>query len=554
MASLHPRALSCCSWLVWVAACTGQIGDDDSSGAGASGPGGSEQALASPTLHRLTQVQLHNSWLDLLGEPLALPANLPADDQAYGFTSIAAAQKTISPLEAEEYETATYEVLDQVWADPLRREALVGCAATDTSEPCVSEFVERFASQAWRRPLAAGELDALLSLSDTIGASLADSNEGLKFGLAAVLQSPHFLFRVELGEPVPETPTLLRFTSFEMASRLSYLLLDAPPDSELRQAAELGELDDVTAVEAHARRLLADPRARPALTRFFRDFMNLSKLDTLDKDPEKFPQISATLGPAMRIEIEKMFEHVVFDDAGDFRRLFTSDQTFVNAELAALYAIEGVEGDTFSQVTLEPGSKRAGVLTSLGYLSLNAHKTQTSPTHRGRFVRINLLCEDVPPPPPGVSTTLPEPEPGAPPITLREKLSVHVEDPSCAACHQAMDPIGFAFEHFDALGLYRDVDENGLSIDAATEVDGQAVNGGIEMGELIAELPEVGACIARRFYEHGGAHLATSKEGESVDALVERFVASDYDFQALVVALVTNDGYRYASPEQGGEP
>jgi hypothetical protein len=535
------------SLLLVTSACTGEIGDRGDTQGGGAGSSTPELAYGPATLYRLTEPQLHNAWLDLFGEPLDLSAALPVDDVAYGFTSIAAAQKTISPLEAEQYEGASYAVLESVWSDVARREALVGCSVTAISDACVGEFLADFATRAWRRPLAAGELESLLALAEQVAGELADPTEGLKFALAAVLQSPHFLFRVEIGEPDASEPGVLRYTSYEMASRLSFLLLDAPPDEPLREAAINDELAEVETIRSHAERLLADPRARPAMTRFFRDFMNIRNLDVLDKNPDMFPQFSATLGPSMRLEMEKMFESLVFDDGGDFRRLFTTDKTFVNEELAALYGIEGVTGEELVPVTLPASAKRAGILTAAGFLALNAHKTQTSPTHRGRFVRINLLCEDVPPPPPGVTTTLPEVDPDAPPQTLRQRLAIHVEAEGCMSCHTAMDPIGFAFEHYDAIGQYRDVDENGLTLDASSEVDGNAVNGGLEMGQLVADLPAVGACVARRFYEHAGAHLAGSGEDPSVDQLVEDFTASDFDFQSLVVALVTNDGFRFAA-------
>ncbi|MBK6518167.1 MAG: DUF1592 domain-containing protein [Polyangiaceae bacterium] len=548
-------------WLpLWVAVpvaigCTGEIGNPGD-GEGGSGAGNTNPAAfepASPTLHRLTQPQLVNAWIDLLGEPLAVPANLPQDDVAYGFTSIAAASRSISGVEAEEYETATYDVLDQVWADPARRDALVGCPITSVDDACVQAFLAEISERAWRRPLEADELTPLVDLARSVGADLADPAQGVKFALAAVLQSPSFLFRVEVGEPDPEHEQLLRFTSWEMASRLSFLLLDAPPDDDLRAAAAAGDLTTLDGIAAQAERLVDDPRARPALVRFFRDFMNIRNLAALKKNAAAFPQFTATLGPAMQLEIERMFENVVFEQEGDFRQLFTTRETYLNEELARVYGVEGITGPDFHPYLFPEGSQRAGLLTTAGFLAMNAHETQTSPTHRGRFVQINLLCNDIPPPPPGVSTTLPEPEPGAPPTTLRERLDVHRTNPECAGCHARMDPIGFAFEHYDALGTFRTIDENGLTIDSVTEVEGQPIADALELGDLIAELPQAGACVARRFFEHAGGHLAGDGDQRSVDQLVDAFVDGSYDFKELVVALVVNDGYRYASPAAAEE-
>jgi hypothetical protein len=506
---------------------------------------------APPTIHRLTRPQLHNTYMAVLGTPLELPTELPLDDLLYGFTSIAAAGATVSPLAAEQYENAAYMVLDQVWADPVRRAALVGCEPAAASDPCVAEFFAAFAKKAWRRPVEPIEVDALVALSGSIADDLGDVNAGLKHGAASVLQSPNFLFRVEIGVEDPNTPGILRYTSWEMASRLSYLILAAPPDAELVALADADELGSVDAIEAQALRLLDDPRARPALVGFFRDFMNIAKLDALDKSIEQFPQMSATLGPSMRVELERMFETTVFDESGDFRDLFTTRTSSVNEDLAKVYGIDGITGPEFRPYTFPEGSHRAGMLTSAAFLAVNAHKTQTSPTHRGRFVRIQLLCQDVPPPPEGVDTSLPAPDPNAPPKTLRERLEEHRVSPACSGCHELMDPIGFAFEKFDAIGAYREVDEQGLTLDSATEVNGTPISSGIEVGEVMAGLPEAGACIAQRFYEHAGAHLVEQGEKDTVQLLVDAFVANDYDFRSLVVALVVNDGFRYASAEVG---
>ena len=528
--------------VVALASCVGVIGDREQGNTYSST--GALFVPAEATLHRLTRPQLTNAWLDLFGEPLAAPADLPADDVLYNFSSIAAARGTISPVDAEKYENAAYAVLDQIFASAARRDALIGCPAGVVDDPCIRQFISAFTARAWRRPVADSEIDTLHALAKDIAGQLGDGAQGIKFMLAAVLQSPHFLFRVDIGEMGPET---YRYSSWEMASRLSFLLIDAPPDEALRTAAAKGELTTPENIRAHAERLIADPRARTTLVRFFRDFMNLAKLDGLDKLPEKFPQITATLGPSMRIQMERMFEENVFEQRGDFRELFTTRNTYINEDLARVYGIDGVTGPDWAPVTLPDDGRRPGILTTPGFLALNAHKSQTSPTHRGRFIRVNLFCQDIPPPPPGINTTLPEPDPNIP-LTLRQRLDEHRTNPQCAGCHDRMDPIGFTFESYDAIGAYRDTEENGLAVDTKATIDGVDVNGAEDAAALIASLPNVGACIARRFYEHAGAHLAGSSDEAAVETLVGDFVGRDYSFQQLVLALVTNDGYRLASP------
>jgi len=528
--------------LIALASCVGVIGDREQGNTYSST--GALFVPAEATLHRLTRPQLRNAWLDLFGEPLDAPADLPADDVLYNFSSIAAARGTISPVDAEKYENATYAVLDQIFSSSARRDALVGCPAGVVDDPCVRQFIAAFTTRAWRRPVADTEIDTLHALAKDIAGQLGDGSQGIKFALAAVLQSPHFLFRVDIGEMGPDT---YRYSSYEMASRLSFLLLDAPPDEALLTAAQKGELTDSKNIRAHAERLLEDPRARTTLVRFFRDFMNLAKLDALDKLPEKFPQITATLGPSMRVQMERMFEENVFERQGDFRDLFTTRDTYVNEDIARVYGMANISGLDWVPVTLPDDGRRPGILTAPGFLALNAHKSQTSPTHRGRFIRVNLFCQDIPPPPPGINTTLPEPDPNTP-TTLRQRLDEHRTNPQCSACHDRMDPIGFAFESYDAIGAYRETDEKGLTIDTTTTVDGKDLDGADDMANLVASLPDVGACIARRFYEHAGAHLAGYSDEAAVETLVDDFVGRDYSFKQLVLALVTNDGYRLASP------
>jgi hypothetical protein len=537
------------------------LGPDGSSGPGAGGGGGGAGAGSGgdasgfapppPASHRISSSQYASAARTLFGEPIAVPPVPTEDYSKFTYSSIDLATRTISRVEVEQYEAAAYALVDQIWSDPARRDALVGCAPATASDPCVRAFYGRFARRAWRRPLAADELDRLVSLGQGIADDLGDTWRGLRFATASILMSPHFLWRVEMGEPDPETG-LTRFTSLEMASRLSFLIWDGLPDEELLALGESGALADVETVRDQARRLVDDDRARGALSKFFRELMILYDIDTtLQKDPEVFPQLTDTLGTSMRLEIERLFEDVVFDQEGDFRKLLTTRTTFVNEELARLYGIEGVVGPELQRVELPDDGRRAGLLTTAGFLAnnkaKNAYVAETSPTHRGRFIRLKLLCMDIPPPPPGeVDTNVPPADPENP-TTLRERLGEHVQNAECRGCHQYMDPIGFSLQHYDAIGAWRDT-ELGLPIDATAEIEGQAVDGGVAMAELLADLPIVSECIARNFYAHaiGRVEDPTGADQRPLATLVEDFASGDYDFKNLVVELVVNEGFRYA--------
>jgi hypothetical protein len=529
-------------------ACSGNIGDSGGSGRDPRDPPPQEPLVFAPaaaTLHRLTRAEYESTVRDLFPAGTPIPTDLEVDTPLHGFTTVGGSELTISPLAAEQYETAARQLASHVFADPARRDAFLGCTIGSPGDACVRTFLSRFARRAWRRSLEPAELDALVTLATDLGTRLRDGNRGLELALGAVLQSPHFLFRVELGEPDPDDPTRRRYTSLEMAARLSYFLWGTAPDDALLDAGERGELVTDAGLRRAVDRLTADPRAAQAMGRFFGEHMSLDRLAAVTKDPERYPQLSASMLASMRAELERLFSDHALGD-GDVRDLFTTDRAYVDAELASIYGVSAPSGEGLQPTTLPASSERGGLLGRAGFLALWSHATLTSPTTRGRFVRMNLLCEDVPPPPPGVDTTLPHS--GGEPKTMRERLEIHRSNEVCAGCHDKMDPIGFAFERFGPLGEWRDTDE-GLPIDTTTDLDGTPVANAAELGEVIATDPRVAACLSRRLYRYATGHLEERGEEIVVQALGEGFVDAEHRFRALVAALVTSDGFRYAASD-----
>ncbi len=391
----------------------------------------------------------------------------------------------------------------------------MGCDPAEAE--CLRGFFARLGRLAWRRPLAADEVEALASSRWRGGAELRDPWQGIVHGLSACFQAPDFLFRVERGEPDPSQPDRQRYTSLEMASRLSFFLWNAPPDDALLSAGERGELATEAGVRAAAERLLADPRAERALTGFFAEYVHLDRLDALQKDPATFPRMSGTLGASMKAEIDALFRDVVFTRDADFGELLTSRRIFVNAELAALYGLPAPAApEALSAYDLPAGHPRGGLLATAGILALYAHNTVTSPTLRGKFIAASLLCVDIPPPPAGVVAQLPEGD--GSPETMREKVTLHRADPTCNGCHQYMDPMGLALENFDAIGAYRTTDQ-GLPIDATGELLGETFVGAAGLGQALRASPDVSACLVRRMYRHATGHLETRGEEPAVRAL-----------------------------------
>lgn len=492
---------------------------------------------------RLTAPQLRNSLIDLLG-PVPRP-DLQADEHPELFRSIGANRTPYTELGVDRVEVAISTATDLVFLDPRRRLDLVGCEPTEPGDACVQGFLQRFGRRAYRRPLSDTELQRWTWVATDLAEG--DAWRGVHSAVAGMLQSPHHLYRVELGEPDPRDPDRVPLTDFEVAARLALLLWDAPPDEALLDAAARGELSTPEGIEGHARRLLEDDRARSAIRDFFDQYLDLGKLDDASPDPQAHPGFSEGLRQAMRTEVHLIVDDLVFRRDVDVRQLFSTRRTFVNPELAAHYGLPDPGGSslTYTAVELPADGPRAGIQSLGAFLTMNAHPIETSPTRRGAFLLERVLCAYVPEPPGDIDLEL-SPADGSN-GTLRDRLERHRTDPACAHCHQATDPPGFLFEHFDAVGRWRETD-NGRPIDASGELDGVAVDGTADLGRVLASDPRVATCMTRQFFRHAHGRVETAGDPVSLDAIEARFVDSGHRFQALVLALVTHESFRTVAP------
>ncbi len=498
---------------------------------------------------RLTNTQFQNA-ISALFVDATVRTPLEQDTNPYLFYSIGAATTQVSSFGVEQYAEASYEIASSVFDDPTRRAALVGCdVASDVESDvaCARVFLERFGQRAFRRPLTPDELDRWVDLAER--AALGDPWAGLRTAVAGMLQSPRFLYRVEVGEQDPGDPTRRRFSSWEMASRLSFLIWNTPPDDTLLAAAGAGELVDEASLEAHARRMIADPRARAATQDFFAQYLDLSKIEQVDRDPALYPWYSSTLPGSMEMEVRLLVDDVVYRRDADVRELFSAPRGFVNSELAALYGVEapGASPVAFVPVEFPEDSPRAGILTLGAFLAMNAHPTETSPTLRGKYLRERLFCQEVPPPPDDVDLNLDD-EPGEEPRTLRERLDAHREDPQCAGCHAFIDPPGYLFDHFDSTGRWRD-DENGHAIDTSGSLDDVPLADARDLADLLSTSTRLPDCMTLQFYRHAQGRLESDSEARALHALQKRFAASGYRFKDLVLAVALSDGFRTLSTE-----
>ena len=506
-----------------------------------------------PRLHRLTASELKNSLQDLLGDGIPLKEADP-DSVVDGFASIGSRVVAVSPSGVGLYEGAMRAATDYVFADPGRLAAQIACvpqAATDTA--CLGKAIGAFGRRAFRRPLTEAEVTRFTTLATTIAGKTGSSvAAGLRSALNAILQSPSFLYRVELGVASAADGGKLKYTDFEMASRLAATVWDSVPDDTLLDAAVAGSLQTADGVKAEATRLLADPKAHRAVRAFADELYGMGHLGEATKDPAVFPLWADALKPFMQQELELRVEDMVFTQKGDFLSLYDSRVSFVNNELAKFYGLPMDAASGFHRVEFPADSPRLGLLGSAAFLAGHALPQRTSPTQRGKFVAESLFCRTVPPPPQNVP---PLPEMAGPGATLRQRLEAHRKAPQCAGCHALMDPMGFGMENFDGIGQFRTMDGT-QPVDATGTLTGDGLDGSSfsNLAELATALRKqliMGPCLVSKLYAEAQGRTAIELDRPTIDALAESFLTSQNHLDQLLVSLLASDSFRFIEPSKG---
>ncbi|MFT5359395.1 MAG: hypothetical protein ACI9KE_006638 [Polyangiales bacterium] len=499
---------------------------------------------AASGLRRLTRAQYINSVFDLTG--LRIDPAIDNDLASNGSVSVGTTRTTISPRAVEQYEDAAFDIAAQVVADETARARVVSCdPAIAGDDACLQEFVEGFGRNAWRRSLSDEEVARYLAVTMNAANVLGDFWGGVEFGVAGLLQSPNFLFRVELGDGAAvgegESAGHL-YSDHEMASRISFAICNTTPDRELLDAADAGTLSGLSGLRAEVERLAASECATEAIRGLFEEVVGLTEGHFV-KDEVEFPDLSPTLGDSLQESLLSTLEAWVMEDNVSYRQFFTRSDAEVNGEVAELYGLEPGAARGFARAELP--ENRRGILSHGAVLARHAHAESSSPTLRGKFVRVSLLCQTIPPPPDDVGE-LPEPSTDAP--TRRERLAAHRENMACAGCHNLMDPIGLALENYDGVGAWRDT-ENGALIDASGELDGVTYNDAVGLGEAVSEHPNLMECLVRNFYRYAGGHIETSGETRTILQLKRSFEESGF-IRDLLVELMLSEGFRTAGEPQ----
>jgi hypothetical protein len=492
-------------------------------------------------VRRLNRFEYDNTVADLLGDTSRPARQFPTEERSHLGLDNDAGSLTVSPVLVEQYQLAAERLAATAVAQPG---ALLDCDPVSVGEEaCAQRFIAHFGAKAFRRPLAEDESARLLGVYHAGRAE--DFVTGIRLVIEAVLQSPAFLYRVEFGAtPASGGREPVRLTSWEMASRLSYLLWQSMPDEALREAAGQDALTSAAAITAQVERLLGDPRARKMVEHFHDVWLALDRYAAIEKDPQIFPTFTAEIAGLMAQETRTFLDHLVWDGEGDVSSMFTAPYSFMNQKLLDYYGGKGVTGDAFVKVELDP-MQRLGLLTQGGLLASLAKANQTGPVQRVKFIREQFLCMEMPPPPAGVDIKVPD---LSPTLSTRERVSQHSADATCQGCHGLMDPIGLSLENFDGAGRYR-TSENGKPIDVTGEIR-QADVPGTFMGasglaRKLAESPAVKACIGRAWFQYAYGRSDTLEDTCTLGSVQQKFASTGYRIKDLIIALTQSDAFRY---------
>jgi Protein of unknown function (DUF1588)/Protein of unknown function (DUF1592)/Protein of unknown function (DUF1585)/Protein of unknown function (DUF1595)/Protein of unknown function (DUF1587) len=496
-----------------------------------------DASIARIGLRRITRYEFDNIVRDLLLDDSRPAAQLLPEDLRTPFDNDYTMQLATQPL-VDGIEVLARRVAQDLVADAERRATVVGCAPAGVDDDaCMRSFIEHFGRLALRRPLSTQEVDDYVALGLDFAGQGDDFWVGIEVVVRAFLQDTELVYRVELGTAVPDAPGTFALGPYELASRMSFFLWGSTPDDALLDAAAGGELDDAAGVHDIAASMLADERAHDHVDRFHSLWLGYAEL----------PHAQA-ITSAMRRETAALIERVVFDEQRPWSELFSFTESYIDDTLAELYGMPAPDGGA-GWVPYDDNG-RMGLLSHGSFLSVAANVADTSPTRRGKFIREQLMCTPIPPPPPNVNADEP-PDPAAGNCKVDQYLA-HATG-SCATCHDQMDPIGFGLENYDKTGRYRthDDDKPECVIPGDGELTGVGTfNGPDQLAQLLLDADVLDACVTQQLYRYALGRELEGDDATFVAAITTSFDDADHRFDELLVALVANPAFGYRREEE----
>lgn len=464
------------------------------------------ESLATPqevkvAVRRLTESQYRNTIEDVFGAEIEINARFEPEKREGGLLAIGSSLLSLTSSGFEQYFSLASTISSQVLNEENRIN-FVSCQpknAKSVDNSCAKEFVSHYGELLFRRPLTEAEIDARIKTAAMGALQENDFYLGLNMALTSFLVAPEFIFRVETAESDPKNTGEMRLNGFTKASRMSFLFWDTAPDKELLESAKNGDIHSEAGLTKQLDRLASSPRFKNGANAFLADVLQLDGFANLIKDPEIYPKFNQTVSDSAREQMLMTAIDLLIEKRGDYRDLFTSNDTFINRPLAAIYNVPYASTEEWAAYQFPESSERSGILTQVGFLSLFAHPGTSSPTRRGIKIHEIFLCEPTPDPPADVDfSTVKDSMSG----TVRGRLLDHMQNTGCTACHQRSDPPGLALEHFDGLGQLRKY-ENGTLIDVTADLNGIRLDGAKGLGKFLHDDPRIPACLVRNVYAYG---------------------------------------------------
>jgi hypothetical protein len=546
------------------AACSSNLagGGPQGSGGSGSGPGPGPGSAGGPTIaradvdpgrveiHRLNNTEYDNTVRDLLGTQSKPAAKFLAEEGLNFDNTASALGMTSSQYEA--YFNAARDLMTEAKATPAELARFVTCTPTKAADPCARQVVETFGAKIYRRPLEMAEIDRAMKVFDADMARGGTGADALLLAVRAMLSAANFLYRIEY-DPSPTSTVAHALSAYELASRLSYLHWSTMPDDALFAHAKDGSILQSATLEAEVDRMLADGKSATFIESFAGQWLDIRKLITHSVTPQVFPTFTPELSDAMLQEGYLWFQEFVNQNR-PLSDWFTADFNYVNDTLAQHYGLPPAGGAQLKRVEVTT-DKRTGFFGLASFLTQTSFPSRTSPTLRGAWVLSELLCSP-PPPPPNMVPKLDEsatPDEATQPVgteNVKERLERHRSDPTCAACHRILDPIGLGLERFDGIGRYREAYGNGDVIDPAGMLpEGTAFAGPEQLGQLIGQDPRFTACVAKKLYTY-----ALGRDVEAFDARSLEYLQGDWTSRGLTIRnlmkeVVLSDSFRFRRGE-----
>lgn len=507
-----------------------------------------------PMVRRLTEDQYRATIAQVFSADIPVNGRFEAPARAQGLVSVGTSTAGMSPFAVEQYDTAAQGIAAAVMA-PKNRGQFLPCAIKNPKafdEPCARAFLTDKGRLLFRRPLSEAEAHKYVGLARAATTQLGDYAKGLELGLYAMLVSPEFLFRIERAAP-SEAGAVAQLDAYSKASRLSFFLTNAPPDAELLEAAEDGDLDSSWGLSGQVDRLMESPRYEAAVRAFFADMMHFDKFETLSKDPAIYPAYNSDLAADAQEQTLRTITHHVLEEDGDYRDLFTTRDTFLTRNLGIVYQTPVATRGGWEAARFSEDSHRQGIQSHVSFLALHSHPARSSPTLRGYAVRQVFLCQEVPDPPSNVDFTAIERGAHSKKSTARDRLSLHNSEPSCAGCHKVMDPPGLTMERYDGLGRFRTT-ENGAMIDASGSLDGIDFDDSEGLAQALRNHPETPRCVAERLYKSAVGRDIVWRERYYLDWLNDGFAEDNYRIPALMRRIALSENFFAITPPKPTPP